>query len=63
MLETLDVPSVSIKNAICNGTIEYDKPLVFDDMEKLKKFTALPIKSNFARSVFSSSFDVASRTY
>lgn len=45
ILETLDVPSVSIKNAICNGSIEYDKPLVFDDMEKLKKFTTLPIKA------------------
>lgn len=45
ILETLDVPAVSIKNAICNGKIEYDKKLVSDEMKTLKTITKNPIKA------------------
>ena len=33
ILETLDVPSVSIKNAICNGVLKYNKSLVSDEIK------------------------------
>ncbi|MGF3114229.1 cobalamin-independent methionine synthase II family protein [Facklamia sp. P12937] len=45
ILEILDVPAVSIKNAICNGKMEYVKPLVADNMRKLKNYTNYPIKA------------------
>lgn len=45
ILETLDVPAVSIKNAICNGNIEYDKELVSAEMKILKKLTKNSIKA------------------
>ena len=32
ILEILDVPAISIKNAICTGKVEYNKPLVADEM-------------------------------
>lgn len=45
ILETLDVPSVSIKNAICNGVLKYNKSLVSDEIKFLKKITNLPVKA------------------
>lgn len=45
ILETLDVPSVSIKNAICNGVLKYNKSLVSDEIKFLKKITNSPIKA------------------
>jgi len=45
ILEILDVPAVSIKNAICTGKVEYDKELVADEMAELKKITDAPVKA------------------
>ncbi len=45
ILETLDVPSVSIKNAICNGVLKYNKSLVSDEIKFLKKITNSPLKA------------------
>ena len=45
ILETLDVPSVSIKNAICNGTLKYNKSLVSDEIKFLKKITTSSVKA------------------
>ena len=45
ILETLDVPSVSIKNAICNGILKYNKSLVSDEIKYLKKITNSPVKA------------------
>ncbi|EGF88880.1 cobalamin-independent methionine synthase II family protein [Gemella haemolysans] len=45
ILEILDVPAISIKNAICTGKIEYNKPLVADEMIELKKLTSKKIKA------------------
>ena len=45
ILETLDVPSVSIKNAICNGVLKYNNSLVSDEIKFLKKITNLPVKA------------------
>ena len=45
ILETLDVPSVSIKNAICNGVLKYNKSLVSDEIKFLKKITTSPVKA------------------
>lgn len=45
ILETLDVPSVSIKNAICNGILKYNKSLVSDEIKFLKKITNSPVKA------------------
>lgn len=45
ILETLDVPAFSIKNAICNGIVEYDKTLISDEMEVLKELTKKSIKA------------------
>ncbi len=45
ILDTLDVPSSSIKNAICTGKVSYDKPLVADEMRELKKITNSKIKA------------------
>ena len=45
ILETLDVPSVSIKNAICNGVLKYNKSLVSDEIKFLKKITNSPAKA------------------
>ena len=45
ILEILDVPAVSIKNAICTGKVEYDKELVADEMAELKKMTDSPVKA------------------
>ena len=45
ILETLDVPSVSIKNAICNGVLKYNKSLVSDEIKFLKKITTSSVKA------------------
>ena len=45
ILEILDVPAVSIKNAICTGKVKYNKPLVTDEMIELKKLTNKKIKA------------------
>ena len=45
MLETLDVPALSIKNAICVGKISYKQSLVADEMLLLKNLTKQPIKA------------------
>ena len=45
ILDILDVPAISIKNAICTGKIKYNKPLVADEMIELKKITSKKIKA------------------
>ena len=45
ILEILDVPAISIKNAICTGKVKYNKPLVADEMIELKKLTNKKIKA------------------
>lgn len=45
ILQTLDVPAVSIKNAICNGKLEYDKKLVADEIKELKTLTSSKVKA------------------
>ena len=45
ILEILDVPAISIKNAICTGKVKYNKPLVADEMIELKKLTDNKIKA------------------
>lgn len=45
ILEILDVPAISIKNAICTGKVKYNKPLVTGEMIELKKLTNKKIKA------------------
>lgn len=45
ILEILDVPAISIKNAICTGKVKYNKPLVADEMIELRKLTDKKIKA------------------
>lgn len=45
MLETLDVPALSIKNAICVGKLGEAQNLVADEMRILKQLTSRPIKA------------------
>ena len=45
ILEILDVPAISIKNAICTGKVKYNKPLVAEEMIELKKLTDKKIKA------------------
>lgn len=45
ILDTLDVPAVSIKNAICTGKVSYHKSLVADEMRTLKTMTSNKIKA------------------
>lgn len=45
ILEILDVPAISIKNAICTGKVKYNQPLVADEMIELKKLTDKKIKA------------------
>ena len=45
ILEILDVPAISIKNAICTGKVKYNKPLVAQEMIELKKLTNKRIKA------------------
>jgi 5-methyltetrahydropteroyltriglutamate--homocysteine methyltransferase len=44
MLTTLDVPAVSIKNAICVGKLTYNGDIVADELKMIKKFTDKPVK-------------------
>lgn len=62
ILEILDVPAISIKNAICTGKITYNKPLVADEMIALKKLTKKKNQSNSSRSILNDSFNVVTCT-
>lgn len=44
MLTALDVPAVSIKNAICVGKLQYKGDIVARELMTLKKFTGKPAK-------------------
>ena len=44
ILNTLDVPASSIKNAICTGKVEYTGDIVASELKKLKSFTDRPVK-------------------
>ncbi|MBB6690077.1 cobalamin-independent methionine synthase II family protein [Cohnella xylanilytica] len=44
MLTALDVPAVSIKNAICAGKLRYKGDIVASELRMLKKFTDKPVK-------------------
>jgi 5-methyltetrahydropteroyltriglutamate--homocysteine methyltransferase len=44
ILTTLDVPAVSIKNAICVGKLEYKGDIVANELKMMKKFTNKPVK-------------------
>lgn len=44
ILNTLDVPASSIKNAICTGKVEYTGDIVVSELKKLKSFTNKPVK-------------------
>ena len=44
ILNTLDVPASSIKNAICTGKVEYTGDVVASELKKLKSFTNRPVK-------------------
>ncbi|WP_426454632.1 cobalamin-independent methionine synthase II family protein [Paenibacillus sp. S-38] len=44
MLTALDVPAVSIKNAICVGKLQYKGEIVAGELLTLKKFTGKPVK-------------------
>ena len=45
ILDTLDVPSAAIKNAICTGKIEHTRNIVADEMAELREMTSRPIKA------------------
>ncbi|WP_100406044.1 cobalamin-independent methionine synthase II family protein [Bacillus solitudinis] len=44
ILTTLDVPAISIKNAICVGKLKYKGGIVADELRTMKKFTNKPVK-------------------
>ncbi|MDI4644622.1 cobalamin-independent methionine synthase II family protein [Cohnella hashimotonis] len=44
MLTALDVPAVSIKNAICAGKLQYDGDIVASELRMLKRLTDKPVK-------------------
>ncbi len=44
ILTTLDVPAVSIKNAICVGKLSYNGDIVANELMTMKKFTNKPVK-------------------
>jgi 5-methyltetrahydropteroyltriglutamate--homocysteine methyltransferase len=44
ILTTLDVPAVSIKNAICVGKLTYNGDIVANELMMMKKFTDRPVK-------------------
>lgn len=44
ILTTLDVPAVSIRNAICVGKLKYNGDIVANELRTMKKFTDKPIK-------------------
>lgn len=45
ILETLDVPAISIKNAICSGKVLRKESLLKEEISRLKSLTSLPIKA------------------
>lgn len=44
ILTTLDVPGISIRNAICTGRITRQEPLAVKELEDLRKVTDRPVK-------------------
>lgn len=44
VLDTLDVPAASIRNAICTGTLEYRGDIVLEELRLLKSLTDKPVK-------------------
>ena len=44
ILTALDVPAVSIKNAICVGKLNYNGDIVANELRTMKKFTNKPVK-------------------
>lgn len=44
ILTTLDVPAVSIRNAICVGKLTYNGDIVANELKTMKKFTNKPVK-------------------
>lgn len=44
MLTALDVPAVSIKNAICTGKLHYNGDIVAGELKMIKQFTDKPVK-------------------
>ena len=44
ILTALDVPAVSIKNAICVGKLNYNGDIVANELMTMKKFTDKPVK-------------------
>lgn len=44
ILTTLDVPAVSIRNAICVGKLTYNGDIVANELITMKKFTNKPVK-------------------
>lgn len=44
ILQTLDVPSNAIKNAICTGKLSYRGDIVFEELKLLKSLTKRPVK-------------------
>ena len=44
ILTALDVPAVSIKNAICVGKLKYNGDIVANELRTMKKFTDKPVK-------------------
>ena len=44
LLDTLDVPAFAIRNPTCVGRVRPREPLVLADLERLRRFTGLPVK-------------------
>ena len=44
LLDTLDVPAFAIRNPTCVGRVRAREPLALPDLERLRRFTALPVK-------------------
>jgi len=44
LLDTLDVPAFSIRNPTCTGRMRAREPLALADLERLRRFTGLPVK-------------------
>jgi 5-methyltetrahydropteroyltriglutamate--homocysteine methyltransferase len=44
ILTALDVPAVSIRNAICVGKLKYNGDIVANELRTMKKFTDKPVK-------------------
>ncbi|NPD30464.1 cobalamin-independent methionine synthase II family protein [Eggerthellaceae bacterium zg-1084] len=44
MLDILDVPAVSIRNAICTGPLAYREGIALDELRMMKRCTTRPVK-------------------